>query len=126
MIATSSRCLALALAFSATLSHAADDRAFELRTAGDLARLCAAGPDTPRHAAAIHMCQGYLVGVHHLHTAAIQPSETGGFYCLPETPPSRNEAAAAFVAWIETTPEAGELPAVEGLMRWAASAYPCR
>ena len=125
MIAASARGLALALALAAPAAHAADDAAFQLRNAGDLARLCAVGADDPRHPAAVHMCQGYVVGVHHLHAAALEPSETGGLYCLPDPPPSRDEAAAAFVEWVGATPGVGDLPAVEGLMRWAASAYPC-
>ena len=81
MTPASFRCLAFSLLLAAPFAHAADDEAFQLRTAGDLARLCAVPADDPRHSAAVHMCQGYLVGVHHLHTAAIEPSETGGFYC---------------------------------------------
>lgn len=126
MIAASFRCLALSLVLGAPLAQAADDEAFELRTAADLARLCAVPADAPRHAAAVRMCQGYLDGVHHLHTAAIVPSETGGFHCLPDTPPRRNDAAAAFAEWVATSSGAGDLPAVEGPMRWAVSAYPCR
>jgi hypothetical protein len=126
MTVASFRCLALSLVLGAPLAHAADDAAFQLRTAADLARLCAVPADNPRHPAAVHMCQGYLVGVHHLHAAALEPSETGGLYCLPETPPSRNDAAAAFAEWVGTTPGAGDLPTVEGVMRWAAATYPCR
>lgn len=125
MIAASFRCLALSLVLCAPVARAADDAAFGLRPAEDLARLCAALADDPRHPAAVHMCQGCLVGVHHLHTAAMDPSETGGLYCLPETPSSRNNAAAAFAAWVGATPGAGDLPAIEGLMRRAA-ACPCR
>lgn len=131
MAVRSSRTFACALALGALLAQvaaapAAEDDDFLIATTGDLATLCAVAPEHPRYAAAVHMCHGYMIGAHHLHQAAIAPTETGGFYCVPtENRPSRDEVTAAFVTWAGATPGAGELPAIEGLMRWANTAYPC-
>jgi hypothetical protein len=103
----------------------ADEGDYIIVSTSDLVDLCGADPQAASYAAAIHMCHGYLVGVHQLHVAAIAPSETGAFYCLPPSPPSRNEAVAAFVDWAAQNPQAMDLPAIEGLMRWAAASFPC-
>jgi len=115
-------CLGLATGLPAV---AADDEDFLVATGGDLATLCATGPDNPNHAAAIHMCQGYIVGAHQLHEAAVAPTETGGFYCVPEPLPTRNEVTAGFTDWVSAEPARADLPAIEALMRFAAATYPC-
>lgn len=117
---------ALLAAGAPQLAWAAEDDDFLIATASDLATLCSVPPEHPRHGAAVHMCHGYMIGAHHLHQAAIAPTETGGFYCVPEdSRPSRDAVVAEFVAWTAETPGAGDLPAIEGLIRWANVTYPC-
>ncbi len=112
------------LAICAT-AQAAEDERFMVSNAGDLAVLCSVTPENPRHAAAMHMCVGYFLGVHHFHTA-MHADGSPGIYCVPETgAPSRNEVAAEFSAWANDTPEHAALPAVEGVVRWAAERFPC-
>jgi Rap1a immunity proteins len=110
---------------AAGAAAAQEDEDFFVQTAGDLAGLCAVDPGEARYAAAIHMCQGFLVGVHQFHTA-MHADGSQGIYCLPESnPPTRNEAAEGFSAWVMQTPDVVGLPAVEGLVRWAAARFPC-
>jgi hypothetical protein len=110
----------------ASAAWAQEDEDFLVQTAGDLAVLCAAEPEETRYAAAIHMCHGFLVGVHQYH-AALHADGSQGIYCVPETnPPTRNEAAEGFAAWVMQTPDVAGLPAVEGLVRWAAFSFPCQ
>lgn len=107
-------------------SQAADESAFMLDTTGDLVTLCAAQPGDPNYAAAVHMCQGYLLGVHHFHTALAHEVDED-IYCVDpnKTPPSRDEVVAAFVAWSQAHPELADKEALEGLLTWAGAAFPC-
>lgn len=117
---------AAAIALSAGAAMAASDADFRVTTGGSLATLCGAGADSPNYVAAIHMCQGYFSGVDQFHTAM---TGSGGspIYCLPATGgPSRDQAAAAFVAWVNSDPAAASMPAVEALAQWAATTYPCK
>ncbi|MEO1274506.1 MAG: Rap1a/Tai family immunity protein [Pseudomonadota bacterium] len=104
---------------------ATDEEDYLIVDVSDLVDLCNAKVQEPNFASAIHMCHGYIVGAHQLHEAAVKPSETGGFYCLPSPPPSRDAAVLAFVNWARATDGAMGLPAIEGLMRWANSEFPC-
>lgn len=111
--------------FCAAPALAEESGPFLLDTAGDLAQLCAAQPGDPNHAAAIHLCQGYLIGLHHMHTA-VANAVGSGIYCVsPEARPTRDEASAAFAAWIGTSPEHAELEAVDAVLIWASTAFPC-
>ena len=118
------------LSFAAALLFAApaaadENNAFLLDTAGDLAQLCAAHPADPNYAAAIHMCQGYLIGLHHMHMA-VANAVGSSIYCLPpDAQPSRDEASAAFAAWVEASPENAGLEALDAVLIWASTTYPC-
>jgi hypothetical protein len=117
--------MALALA-AATPAAAVEEQVFLIDTTADLARLCSAQPGQANYAQAVQMCQGYLMGVHHFHQAlAAELAED--VYCAPTAnPPTRNEIMAAFSGWVAETPGIGETEAVEGLLRWAAQAFPCQ
>lgn len=39
--------------------------------------------------------------------------------------PTRNEIMASFSAWVAETPGVGETEALDGLLQWAAQAFPC-
>lgn len=117
--------LALAIAGTAGAALAAEDETFKIDTAAELAALCASAPEHRNHAAAIHMCHGYLVGVHHMHTAMAGPMG-GGVYCFPtEGAPSRNEVADAFAAWLADHPGMAGREAIEAALTFAAETYPC-
>lgn len=121
--------IGLAAFVAAPVAHgdegATDEGDYLIVDVSDLVDLCNAKVQDADFASAIHMCHGYLVGAHQLHEAAITPSENGGFYCLPETPPSRDAAVVAFVTWAQAAEGAMDMPAIEGLMRWAAGEFPC-
>ncbi|MGF1445805.1 MAG: Rap1a/Tai family immunity protein [Pikeienuella sp.] len=105
---------------------AADDTHFMIDTTGDLARLCASAPEHPNHSRAVQMCQGYLLGIHHFHTALAAEVETA-IYCVEqvEPRPSRDQVMAAFAAWALETPGVAEKEALDGVLEWAALTYPC-
>ncbi len=112
---------ALAVAAAAPAS-AAEDANFLLQTAADLGALCGA----PAEPAAIHMCQGYLVGVHQMHQAIDQALGVK-VYCIPDDGSvTRDTAARDFAAWVAATPDAGAMPARDGLLTWARTTFPCK
>lgn len=105
-------------------AEAADKRHFRLDTGGDLVALCDSAPEHPNHAAAIHMCQGFLVGLNQMHRAVARALD-GGIYCLPETLPSRNAVAADFVGWMDGRDDLAAREAVDAALTYAAETYPC-
>jgi len=117
---------AAALSGSVVPAAAVDESRFLLRNTADLGALCSATAEEPRALEAMHMCHGYLVGLHHFHEAMSFAKGAAPIYCLgQESPPTRQDAAADFVAWIDENPDAVDLPAVEGAVRWAATRFPC-
>lgn len=118
--------LTAAAALAVLPARAVDRGAFMIDTTGQLAALCSTSPEDPLHAAAIHMCQGYMLGAHHFHAALVAADATP-IYCPPAAEaPSRNEVVAAFVAWVGENPEIASTEALDGLMTWAETAYACQ
>jgi hypothetical protein len=118
---------ALAAIGAAAPASAVEESRFLRRSAADLGALCSARTGEPRALEAMHdMCQGYLAGLHHFHEATARADGASALYCIRDaTAPTRQEAAADFAAWIAESPQAAELPAVEGAVRWAAARFPC-
>lgn len=109
----------LAVASSAQASEQSD---FMLATSANLAALCASTSEP----AAIQMCQGYLLGVHHMHQA-VGDALGQKIYCMPDNGSvTRDSAAHDFAAWVAATPAAAAMPAREGLLEWARITYPCQ
>lgn len=110
--------LAGAIAAPGAASAAATVKDFELGSAAALGALCAdrANP------AAIHMCQGFLLGVNNVHDVLVET-----FYCLPPNGSvTRDAAAAAFASWAASKgAEAQTMTALDGLVTWAMETYPC-
>jgi hypothetical protein len=96
------------------------------RSTRDLATLCDAGLQEPRRTDALAYCNGFIVGVGQFHTSL---TATGGvqqpIFCVPEPQPTLSQVAAAFVTWTRGHPQHGSERAVDGLMRFAAEAFPC-
>lgn len=115
--------IAAAVAMAAGLPAAAvEESDYLLNSAEDLAALCGA----PDDAAAIHMCQGYLVGIHHMH-GAIETAVGERIYCLPtDGGVTRDTAARDFSLWVNSTPAAASMPARDGLLQWAQLTFPCK
>ncbi len=99
---------------------------FQVRTTGDLIRLCEASPTDPTGIAALHFCHGFTVGAYQYHQIAMAAEGKPRLVCVPNPPPSRNEAIAAFVAWAKQNPAQMNTPPVEGMFRFLAQRYPCR
>jgi hypothetical protein len=93
------------------------------RTAGDLVELCAAPEADPLRIAAIHFCEGFVVGAHAYRQSVLTP---GTGYCLPNPPPMRDQAIAMYVAWARRNPTYLSERPVDNLMRFTDATWPCK
>ncbi len=102
------------------------EQAFRGGRTGDLAALCAASEQDRLGQAALGYCQGFVVAAGQYHRAL---SAEGGvhrpIFCLPSPAPTFDQARSAFVAWARANPQHGGEPAIDGVTRFAAEAYPC-
>lgn len=107
-------------------SRAVTQDSFLVRTAADLVELCSAGEGDPLRVAAIHFCEGYVVGVSQYHQAERAGSGGRPLYCLPNPPPTRDDAIRMFVAWARSNPQYMSERPVDALIRFAATTWPCK
>ncbi|RAI59220.1 Rap1a/Tai family immunity protein [Roseicella frigidaeris] len=92
-------------------------------TTATLAEACASEGRDVAGATATGYCRGFMTGAgqYHREISVSRPP----IFCLPDPSPSFDAAQASFVAWARSNPQYGAEPAVDGLMRWAATTYPC-
>jgi hypothetical protein len=117
---------ALLLALGAAPALAQTAPASGLTTSG-LADLCGANAAADATgAASVAFCRGFLISAGQYHAELTQgASRRPPVFCLPGAAPTMEAAQAAFVTWARANPQHGGDKALVGLMRWAASAYPC-
>ncbi|MDO9503063.1 Rap1a/Tai family immunity protein [Falsiroseomonas sp.] len=87
---------------------------------GPLTELCASSD-----AAAVAYCRGFLVGAGQYHEASTARGGLTPIFCLGEATPTVEQAQIAFVAWARANPQHAGERAIDGVMRWAAAAFPC-
>lgn len=113
--------MAAILAALSLPAAAAEEDDYLIESAEDLADIC----DEPENVSAIHLCQGYLVGVNQMHEAIVA-SLGVRVYCIPEgAGVTRNTVAADFSAWVQAHPDMADMSAREALLTWARQTYPC-
>lgn len=99
---------------------------FRSGTAGDLADLCGPAETDPMRGAGIGWCHGFLLAAGQYHaTMAAAGTRRHPLFCLPEPTPSFDQVRGAFVAWVRANPQHANDRALDGFMRFAATAYPC-
>jgi|SRR6516162_6801294 hypothetical protein len=83
---------------------------FLVRNAGDLTALCTATQADPLYTAAVNFCQGFAVGAFRVlqEEVARRPPH---MFCLPDSLPSRTEAIASMVQWVNADPARSALGA---------------
>lgn len=111
---------AIALFAAAPGAHAARGINLHARTAGELARMCAANPSKPAADAAINYCHGFSQGVA---DSAIHFRPKA--FCFPKPTPTRTETLDQFVHWVRAQPDREKLPAAAGLFNFLHERYPC-
>jgi hypothetical protein len=106
-------------------SRAATEANFGANTSGDLVELCTATPDNPIGTAAINFCEGFAQGavlVEMQNQAAFRGPK---LFCMPNPPPSRNQALNDFVNWARSSPDRLAQSSTDGLFRFLSERYPC-
>jgi Rap1a immunity proteins len=96
---------------------------FTVGTTRDLVNLCGAPENDPLRVAALHFCEGYVVGAFQVYQKAIAP--TTRLVCMSQ-PPTRDQGVAMFLNWAKTHPQNMDDAAVDGLFRFLSEAFPCR
>jgi hypothetical protein len=112
--------LAAALALPASLGNAAQPITLHVRSAGDLAELCAPAPNSPGSDAKINYCDGFAQGVVDLelkHAGDKKP------FC-PQG--SRRATMVQFAEWARALPAHQSLEATAGLFQFLGERFPCK
>ena len=111
--------------FAPFAAHAATEANFGAKTTGDLAELCEATPDNAIGTAAVNFCQGFALGAVLAETQNMAAFRGPKPFCLPNPPPSRNEALGEFVKWARVSPDRMSTTSTDGLFRFLNERYPC-
>ena len=117
---------AAALAFLAPLAaYAATEANFGAKTTGDLVELCEATPDNAMGTAAVNFCEGFAQGAVSVEMQNMAAFRGPKLFCMPNPPPSRNEALSEFVKWARVSPDRMSATATDGLFRFLIERYAC-
>jgi hypothetical protein len=99
---------------------------FYIKNAQDLVDLCKTPEEDPLNDAAVHFCHGFVAGAWQYHQAQADGPDGIRLVCLPDPPPTRDQAVAAFIAWSAANTQYMGEPAVEALFRYLIGKYPCK
>jgi hypothetical protein len=114
--------LVIVAALLAAGSAHAQPVSLHVRTAGDLAEMCAANPHEPTGPARLNYCSGFAQGavdVEFRHAGEHKP------FCIP--PNARREVTLhEFAEWVRASPSRRAEDAIAGLFRFLAERFPCR
>ena len=105
---------------------AVSENDFEVQTTENLINLCTTPVEDPLHNHAINFCHGYFAGAYHYYEAISAGPEEIQLVCFSDSPPSRNDAIAMFIEWVENHPQhLGDKP-VESQFRFLMEKWPCK
>jgi len=108
------------------LAGAVSEKDFQAQTTEDLINLCTATPDDPLYQQAVNFCHGYLVGAYAYYQAESAGPKGTKLVCLPDPPPSRNEAIKMFIEWAKAHPQYMKERPVETEFRFLMEKWPCK
>ena len=117
--------VAVMLAACPVAARAATADDFLVRTTRDLVDLCSVDNSDPMHVAAIHFCQGFVVGAYQYYQAERAGPGKPALVCYPPSGPTRDEAIRMFVDWARKNPAYMSERPVDSLFRFGASMWPC-
>ena len=105
--------------------HAATDANFGASTTGDLVELCTATPDNAIGMAAVNFCEGFAQGAVSVEMQNMAAFRGAKLFCMPNPPPTRNEALSEFVKWARASSDRMAATSTDGLFRFLSERYPC-
>jgi Rap1a immunity proteins len=106
-------------------SRAATEANFAAATTGDLVELCVATPDSAIGTAAVNFCEGFAQGAVSVEMQNLAASRGPKLFCMPNPPPTRNEALSEFVKWARAAPDRLTQSPTDDLFRFLSERYPC-
>jgi len=107
------------------LAHATvTEDEFQLRDTSDFVALCTAGSDDRLMTAAANFCQGFAVGVYRT-LQDEQAAMRARLFCPPQQTPSRTEAIAHFVKWVQARPQRMQDRAEDSILAYLQDRFPC-
>ncbi len=104
------------------LAQAGQPISLHIRTAGDLADLCAAPPNAPGTDAKLNYCDGFAQGA-----VDVQMKLAGDRkpFCFPPGT-SRRVTMVQFSEWVRATPAHRGLEVTDGLFQYLGERFPCK
>lgn len=108
------------------IAGAVSEDDFEIQATENLLNLCTAPPGDSLYHQAVNFCHGFLVGAYHYHVAESNGPQGVKLVCLPDPPPSRNEAIDMFIQWAKARPQYWKEEAVETEFRFLIEKWPCQ
>ena len=117
---------AVVLLIPALASAATDQQDFIVDSTDDIVDLCTTSPNDPLYTAAIHFCQGYLVGAYAYYDALASGPEGVRLVCFPDPAPSRNAVIDMYIKWAKAHPEHMKEIPVETLFMFLTEKWPCK
>lgn len=97
----------------------------ELRTAAELARICAADANTINTQYYEYgYCFGFTSGALQYHQATTAPNAPK-LYCAPTPPPSFEVLRGRYVAWVNASAANGAMRPVESIFAFLRAEFPC-
>ncbi len=115
----------LALAGAPSFAQTAAPAPLPPLSTGVLASLCGATGTDAESATAVGYCRGFIVGVGQYNVEISRPGGVLPAFCLPQPAPTLEFVQTSVVAWVAANPAQADTKAVDGLLRWAATTYPC-
>ena len=95
-------------------------------TTADLARLCGPAADSANAVALRPACYAALVTIGQVHSIyTTGPRAQRPVFCMPEQAPTLDRVSADFVSWAAANQQYSGTRAAEGVLRFAATTYPC-
>ena len=92
----------------------------------DLARLCGPAADSANAVALRPACYAALVTIGQVHSIyTTGPRAQRPVFCMPEQAPTLDRVSADFVSWAAANQQYSGTRAAEGVLRFAATTYPC-
>ena len=98
----------------------------DIHSLRDLALACTLHNDNPYYVAGTSLCAGYEAAVLDFHLLdTMGPRHNKRKVCLPNPAPTRRQAVAGLVSWMQSNPQYLDEPAASGVLRYFINTYPC-